>query len=86
VHGNFLRPSILAAGRDPDDLSKPASYDFGATEAKAWRDIWAAGQGVGAIDDVPAAAELCRRLADEYEAVLAGATSLSCRRAAEAVR
>ncbi|CAD5253741.1 Nitronate monooxygenase [Bosea sp. 62] len=79
VHGNFLRPSIVAAGRDPDDFSKPASYDFGATEAKAWRDIWAAGQGVGTIDDLPAAADLCRRLADEYEGALAGAARLSCR-------
>ncbi|MBA4220083.1 MAG: nitronate monooxygenase [Methylobacterium sp.] len=79
VHGNFLRASILAAGRDPDDLGKPASYDFGTTEAKAWRDIWAAGQGVGAIDDLPAASELCRRLAEEYEATLAGAVNLSCR-------
>lgn len=79
VHGNFLRPSIVAAGRDPDDLSKPASYDFGTTEAKAWRDIWAAGQGVGTIHDVPAAADLCRRLADEYEEALAGAARLSCR-------
>jgi nitronate monooxygenase len=81
VPGNFLRPSILAAGRDPDDVSKPASYDFGTEEAKAWRDIWAAGQGVGAIDDVPAAAQLCRRLADEYEEALAGAARLSCLRA-----
>ena len=86
VHGNFLRPSILAAGRDPDDFSKPASLDFGATEAKAWRDIWAAGQGVGAIDDLPAAADLCRRLADEYEAALAGAGRLSCRVAVEPAR
>lgn len=78
VHGNFLKPSILAAGRDPDDVSRPESYDFGATEAKAWRDIWAAGQGVGAIDDVPAAADLCRRLAEEYEEALAGAARLSC--------
>nr|WP_293810790.1 nitronate monooxygenase [uncultured Bosea sp.] len=78
VHGNFLRPSIVAAGRDPDDVSKPAGYDFGTTEAKAWRDIWAAGQGVGAIDDVPGAADLCRRLAGEYEAALAGAAGLSC--------
>jgi nitronate monooxygenase len=85
VHGNFLRPSILAAGRDPDDLSKPASLDFGTTEAKAWRDIWAAGQGVGAIDDLPAAADLCRRLADEYEVALAGAGRLSYRAAAEPV-
>ncbi len=85
VHGNFLRPSILAAGRDPDDLSKPASLDFGATEAKAWRDIWAAGQGVGTIDDLPAAADLCLRLANEYEAALAGAGRLSCRAVGEPV-
>jgi nitronate monooxygenase len=85
VHGNFLRPSILAAGRDPDDVSKPESLDFGTTEAKAWRDIWAAGQGVGAIDDVPAAGDLCRRLADEYEAALTGAVSLSCKAAALAM-
>lgn len=78
VPGNFLRPSILAAGRDPDDVGRPASYDFGTAEAKAWRDIWAAGQGVGAIDDVPAAAELCRRLAREYEEALSGAARLSC--------
>ncbi|SFD68123.1 nitronate monooxygenase [Bosea sp. CRIB-10] len=79
VPGNFLRPSIAAAGRDPDDFSRPASLDFGTTEAKTWRDIWAAGQGVGAIDDLPTAGDLCRRLADEYEAVLAGAARLSCR-------
>lgn len=79
VPGNFLRPSIMAAGRDPNDLSKPASYDFGAAEAKAWRDIWAAGHGVGAIDDVPPVAELCRRLADGYEAALARAPAFSLR-------
>lgn len=78
VPGNFLRPSILAAGRDPDDLSRPAALDFGTAEARAWRDIWAAGHGVGAIADLPSAAELCRRLAQEYEAALAGASRLSC--------
>ncbi len=79
VPGNFLRPSIVAAGRDPEDLSRPASYDFGTAEAKAWRDIWAAGHGVGAIGDIPSAAELCRRLAEEYEAALARAPALSLR-------
>ncbi len=79
VPGNFLRSSIVAAGRDPDDLSRPASYDFGTAEAKAWRDIWAAGHGVGAIDEVPCAAELCRRLSDDYEATLARAPGLSLR-------
>lgn len=81
VPGNFLRPSILAAGRDPDDFTRPDAFDFGTAEAKAWRDIWAAGQGVGAISDLPSAAELCRRLACEYEAALAGAARLSCARA-----
>lgn len=78
VPGNFLRPSILAAGRDPEDFTRPETLDFGAVEAKAWRDIWAAGQGVGAIGDLPSAAELCRRLACEYEAALAGAGRFSC--------
>ncbi|MCW1838960.1 NAD(P)H-dependent flavin oxidoreductase [Prosthecomicrobium hirschii] len=79
VPGNFLRASIAAAGRDPDDLTKPAQLDFGTGEAKAWRDIWAAGQGIGGIDDIPAAADLCRRLAAEYETALAGAAAHSMR-------
>jgi len=78
VPGNFLRPSILAAGRDPEDFTRPAVLDFGTTEAKAWRDIWAAGQGVGAVADLPSVAELCHRLAREYEGALAGASRLSC--------
>lgn len=82
VPGNFLRPSIKAAGRDPDDLAKPASLDFGTAEAKAWRDIWAAGQGVGAIEDVPPAGELCRRLVGEYRAALARAPVLAMTRVA----
>lgn len=73
VPGNFLRPSIEAAGRDPDDLTPPSSYDFGATDAKAWKDIWAAGQGVGAIDDVPGVGELCARITAEYRAAASGA-------------
>lgn len=79
VSGNFLRKSIIAAGRDPDDLRKPETYDFGTAEAKACRDIWAAGQGVGSIADIPSAAELCGRLADEYEEALANAQSCSVR-------
>lgn len=70
VPGNFLRPSIEAAGRDPDDLTPPAGYNFGTSDAKAWKDIWAAGQGVGAIDDIPSANELCARLSREYRAAL----------------
>ena len=41
-------------------------------EARAWKTIWSAGQGVGSIDDVPGAAELCARLRDEYDAAVAG--------------
>ncbi|BCH28219.1 2-nitropropane dioxygenase [Mesorhizobium sp. L-8-10] len=73
VPGNFLRPSIEAAGRDPDDLTPPSSYNFGTTDAKAWQDIWAAGQGVGAIDDVPGVGELCARIAADYHAAVSGA-------------
>ena len=67
VHGNYLKASIVAAGLDPDNLphSDPSKMDFGG--AKAWRDIWGAGQGVGAIHDIPTAAELIARLAAEYE-------------------
>ena len=73
VPGNFLRASLAAAGRDPDNLTPPDKLDFGTTDAKAWRDLWAAGQGVGAIDDMPAAAELVARLASEYRTALAAA-------------
>jgi nitronate monooxygenase len=66
VPGNFLRASLAAAGRDPDNLTPPDKLDFGTTEAKAWRDLWAAGQGVGAIDDMPAVAALVDRLEAEY--------------------
>ena len=67
VHGNYLRPSIVAAGMDPDDLpeSDPSKMNFhsgGNTKAKAWRDIWGCGQGIGAVTSVPAAGELVLRL------------------------
>jgi nitronate monooxygenase len=74
VHGNYLRASIERAGLDPDDLpqSDPSKMSFGsAGSAKAWRDIWGAGQGVGAIASVTKAADLVDRLATEYAAALA---------------
>ncbi len=70
VNANFLRPSIVAAGLDPENLVARGSLDM-ANEAKAWRDVWSAGQGVSAIDDCPAAAELCDRLVAEYRAAVA---------------
>ncbi|MGH8745824.1 MAG: NAD(P)H-dependent flavin oxidoreductase, partial [Burkholderiales bacterium] len=76
VHGNYLRSSVAAAGLDPDNLplADKKTMNFGSggsVEKKVWRDIWSAGQGVGAIDDVPAAAEVVERLADEYRAAYA---------------
>jgi nitronate monooxygenase len=75
VHGNYLKRSIVAAGFDPAALSGAATaMDFGSvggSEAKAWRDIWGAGQGVGLIDDAPPVADLVDRLHAEYLAARA---------------
>jgi nitronate monooxygenase len=70
VHGNYLKKSILAAGLDPDNLpvSDKSKMSFGAGSAKAWRDIWGAGQGVGLMDDVPTVAEMVERLTEQYQA------------------
>jgi nitronate monooxygenase len=73
VHGNYLRPSIVAAGLDPDNLPQgdPSTMDFAAfasSGAKAWKDIWGAGQGIGAVKAVESVAERVERLAKEYEA------------------
>lgn len=68
IPGNFLRASLAAAGRNPDDLTPPDALNFGTQkgDANAWRDLWAAGQGVGAIDDVPRVAALVDRLEADY--------------------
>ena len=70
VNGNFLAPSLQQAGLDPNAL--PEKLDFGTTDARAWKDVWAAGQGVGSIDDVPPAAGLVDRLRAEYRAAIDG--------------
>lgn len=72
VHGNYLKPSIAAAGLDPDNLpsADKSSMNFGSTRVKAWRDIWGAGQGVGNIDDVLPAVEIIGRLKQEYREAL----------------
>jgi nitronate monooxygenase len=69
VHGNYLAPSIRAAGLDPENLpeSDPSKMNFGDGAKKAWKDIWGCGQGIGAIERVVAAQELVARLAREYE-------------------
>lgn len=71
VNANFLRPSIVAAGLDPDNLPAHGKMDMN-NEARAWKNIWSAGHGVGSIKDVPTVAELAARLQDEYEAARAG--------------
>jgi len=74
VNANFLRPSIVAAGLDPDNLPAHAALDM-KNEAKAWKSIWSAGQGVGGVRDIPSAAALCERLAEEYRAAMGAAGS-----------
>ncbi|MFV0475034.1 MAG: NAD(P)H-dependent flavin oxidoreductase [Pikeienuella sp.] len=73
VHGNYLRRSIERAGLDPDNLpeSDPSKMSFGSGTAKAWKDIWGCGQGIGAVDGVVPAADLVERLAREYAAAKA---------------
>ena len=76
VHGNYLKQSIINAGMDPDNLpeSDPSKMDFGSgggSKAKAWRDIWGCGQGIGAVKSVGPTAELVDRLKREYEAAKA---------------
>lgn len=71
VHGNYLRPSIVAAGLDPENLpeSDPSKMNFGSggnTEAKAWKDIWGSGQGIGAVKAVESVADRVDRLEAEY--------------------
>ncbi len=70
VHGNYLKPSIIAAGMDPDNLptSDPSAMNFGTdasgerAKPKAWKEIWGAGQGVGGVSEILPAADLIARL------------------------
>ncbi|MGV2496215.1 NAD(P)H-dependent flavin oxidoreductase [Pelagerythrobacter aerophilus] len=73
VHGNYLRGSIVAAGLDPEnlpvsDLSKMNFGSGGNSKAKAWKDIWGSGQGVGMVDEVESVADRVARLEREYQA------------------
>lgn len=70
IPANFLRPSLQAHGLDPDNLPPHGALDLGG-EARAWKTVWSAGQGVGGIADIPGAAELCDRLVAEYAAACA---------------
>ncbi|MGC1563252.1 MAG: nitronate monooxygenase family protein, partial [Bradyrhizobium sp.] len=78
VHGNYLKPSIVAAGMDPDNLpqSDASKMSFGTdasgerTRPKAWKEIWGSGQGVGSVGDIVPAAELIARFKAEYDAAV----------------
>jgi nitronate monooxygenase len=75
VHGNYLKPSIVAAGMNPDDLptSDPSKMSFGTdtsgerAKPKAWKEIWGSGQGVGSVGKIVPAAELIGRFRREYD-------------------
>lgn len=76
VHGNYLKPSIAAAGLDPDNLaeSDPSKMDFGSggnQSSKAWKDIWGCGQGIGAVNRVQTVAALVEQLTTQYDAAKA---------------
>lgn len=73
IHGNYLKGSILAMNMDPDNLpeSDPSKMNFGDAGAKAWKEIWGCGQGIGVINDIVSATELVDRLAAEYQAARA---------------
>ncbi len=70
VHGNYLAPSIRAAGLDPDHLpeSDPSKMNFGGDAKKAWKDIWGCGQGIGAITKIQSTADFVAQLRREYRA------------------
>ncbi len=88
VHGNYLAPSIEAAGMDPNNLpeSDPSKMNFGSggnTDKKAWKDIWGCGQGIGAVKDIVPAGQMVDRLAAEYSAARARLGLPAARVAAE---
>ncbi len=75
VHGNYLRPSIVASGLDPDNLpqSDPSKMNFGSggnTAMKAWKDIWGSGQGIGAVREVASVGDFINSLEHEYRSAL----------------
>jgi nitronate monooxygenase len=70
VHGNYLAPSIRAAGLDPEHLpeSDPSKMNFGGEKSKAWKDIWGCGQGIGAVTERQSVAEFVAKLKREFAA------------------
>lgn len=78
VHGNYLRPSIVASGMDPDNLPKAIDMDFASMtggDKKAWRDVWGCGQGIGAIGKIQPAADFIAQLKAQYRSAIDNFTS-----------
>lgn len=77
VNGNYLAPSIRSAGLDPERLpvKDKSEMDFGSTSAKAWRDIWGSGQGIGAVKEIVSASTLVARIKQEYDQARQALTS-----------
>ena len=73
VHGNYLKASIEGAGLDPDNLpeSDPSKMNFGGSDAKAWKDIWGSGQGIGSVKSIQSASDYIDQLEAEYNAAKA---------------
>ena len=73
VHGNYLKPSVVNAGLDPDNLPYADKHDMnfgsgpGDNQKKAWKDIWGSGQGIGNLHEVPTVQEAVDALVEEYE-------------------
>ncbi|WP_062262299.1 NAD(P)H-dependent flavin oxidoreductase [Endozoicomonas arenosclerae] len=72
IHGNYLKPSISKSGMDPDNLPEPSQeiFNFAGSDARAWKDIWGAGQGIGSVKKVQPVAELVSQLSSEYKAAV----------------
>ncbi|MEI2745202.1 MAG: nitronate monooxygenase family protein [Ottowia sp.] len=85
VWGNYLGPSIVASGLDPHDMpgADPSRMKFDSREdtfkAKAWKDVWGCGQGIGVLHDVPPVGELVQRFNDQYQAARAACALSSCK-------
>lgn len=71
VHGNYLKPSIAASGMDPDNLPEGdiSTMKFSDSSAKAWKDIWGCGQGIGSVKSIEKVADVVDRLNSEYSAI-----------------
>jgi nitronate monooxygenase len=72
VRGNYLKPSIVASGLDPDNLgySDPSRMNFATERPKTWRDVWGCGQGIGIINEILSTSDFVGRLENEYRAAL----------------